>query len=129
MRVIALASLSYFGIVFAVGFALGITRVLWLTPLLGERTAELMEIPVMTIVSFLAAGFVVKRFAVPGLLAALAVGVIALALLLLLEFSLVLGLRDLTVAEYLATRDPVAGTAYTLSLLLFGLFPLLRKAL
>lgn len=47
MRIlIAKFTLAYFGCVFGVGFLLGIVRVLWLVPLLGERMAELLEIPV-----------------------------------------------------------------------------------
>jgi len=43
--------------------------------------------------------------------------------LLAAEFLLVLQLRGLSVAEYIASRDPVAGTAYGLSLLVFADHP------
>jgi hypothetical protein len=51
------------------------------------------------------------------------VGVIALGFLLLAEFTVVLGLQRLTVDDYLASRDPVAGTVYVLMLVLFISLP------
>jgi hypothetical protein len=45
--------------------------------------------------------------------------------MLLAEFTLVLWLRRPSLRQYLATRDPVSGTAYYLSLVLFALMPLL----
>ena len=46
-------------------------------------------------------------------------------LLLVAEFSLVLWLRGLTFRDYLASRDPVAGTVYIVMLGLFAIMPLL----
>ena len=122
------ASALYFATVFGAGFALGTVRVLLVVPRVGERTAELMEAPVMVAVSCLAARWIVRRFAPPPAPSQrLAVGLIALALMLAFEFGIVLQLRGLTIAEYFATRDPVSGTVYYLSLALFALFPLLLR--
>lgn len=116
----------YFATVFGFGFALGTVRVLILVPRLGDRTAELMETPLMIAVSYFAAGWIVRRFTLPAVPAQrLGVGLIALALMLAVEFGFVLQLRGLTIAEYFATRDPVSGAIYYLSLALFALFPLL----
>jgi hypothetical protein len=52
-------------------------------------------------------------------------GLIVLSLLLVTEFTLVLRLRDLTIAEYLASRDPVSGTVYNAILGVFAVMPLL----
>jgi len=46
-------------------------------------------------------------------------------LLLVAEFSLVLWLRGMTIREYLASRDPMAGTVYIVMLGLFAIMPLL----
>jgi ABC-type uncharacterized transport system permease subunit len=118
------AALAYFAIVFGVGFALGTLRVLWLLPALGERMAELTELPLMLLASALAARWVCARLRVPATARArLAMGAAALLLLLAVESTVVLALRGQTIAENLAQRDPVSGAAYALSLLAFALWP------
>ena len=116
----------YFVLVFAAGFALGTARILWLAPLLGERTAELAEAPVMLAISALAARWLTRRPGEPLSRAGwLGAGFVALALLLAAELTVVLWLRGLTLRAYVAGRDPVAGSVYLLSLALFALMPLL----
>jgi hypothetical protein len=116
----------YFALVFGAGFVLGSIRVLLVVPRFGERTAELMETPVMLVVTILAARWVVARLALPPSPATcLGVGCVALGLLLVAEFTLVLWLRGLTMSEYLASRDPVAGAVYLLMLVVFAVMPLL----
>jgi len=51
-------------------------------------------------------------------------GLLALGLLLGAEFTFVLWLQGLTISEYLAGRDPVAGTAYLIALGVFAVMPL-----
>jgi len=51
-------------------------------------------------------------------------GAVALGLLLAAEFALVIGLRELSLREYFATLDPVAGTVYYVLLGVFALMPL-----
>jgi hypothetical protein len=119
------AGLLYFAIAFAAGMTLGPLRILFLVPRLGERTAELVELPVMLGICWLAARWVVGRLAVPPQRSPrLTMGVISGALLLTAEFALVLPLRGLTLEEYFATRDPVAGAAYYAAVLLMVLMPL-----
>lgn len=127
MRSIIVSSLSYFGIVFLAGFVLGIARVLWLVPWLGERRAELLEMPVMLVVTYVSSGYIINRFHLPNVKSAAIVGVVALILLLALEFTLVLELRGLSVTEYLQSRDPLSSAAYAFSLLVFGALPGVRK--
>ena len=122
------AGILYFAVVFAAGFALGPARLFWLVPRLGPRYAELLEMPVMLAVTVVVARWVVRRLAVPPSAAArLGMGVIAFALMITAEFSLVLWLRGLALRDYFATRDPVSGTAYYLLLLIFALMPLLLR--
>ncbi len=127
MRIVK-AALSYFTIVFGTGFALGAIRVPLLVPRLGERVAELVETPFMLLAIVLAARWVVRRFVLPPDAGSrLATGGLALALLLAVEFSVVLSLRGLSIPDYIAQRDPLAGAVYAASLLLFALMPLLLR--
>ena len=116
----------YFALVFGAGFVLGALRLLWLVPHFGTRTAELLEMPVMFLVIVLACWWTVRRLGVAATpLSRLGMGGVALALLLVAEFTLVLGLRGLSLQEYLASRDPVSGTVYVVMLGVFALMPLL----
>lgn len=122
------AGALYFAVVFAAGFVLGFPRVLWLVPLVGTRAAELVEMPIMLAVTVFAARWVCGRLAVSAETAArLGMGLIALVLLVAVEFSFVLWLRGLTVGEYVAGRDPVAGAVYAAMLLAFAAMPLLVR--
>jgi len=124
MKVLQAGAL-YFVLVFSAGFLLGPLRILWLVPAVGTRLAELLETPVMLIVIFYAARWVIRRLALPpGAGSRLGMGVIALTLMLAAELSLVLRLRGMTLADFFATRDPVSGLAYYLSLAVFALMPL-----
>ena len=120
------AALLYFAVVFGVGFFLGVVRVLWVVPRIGVRAAELLEAPIMVSAAFFAARWIVRRMEVaPAPRARLTMGCGALVLMLAAEFGLVLALRGITFAEYVATRDPLTGAAYYLALLFFALAPLL----
>jgi hypothetical protein len=106
----------------------GFVRVLWLVPLVGERAAELLEAPLMLAVTIVAARSVVRRRAVPPTTTSrLGVGLVALGLMLVVELTFVLGLRGMTLREYLAGRDAVAGTVYVTMLVIFVLMPLVVR--
>ena len=118
-----LRGVVYFAIVFGVGFLLGIVRVLGLEPRVGERWAEIAEAPLMLVVIILAARFVVRRFPAAHRASYLVSGGIALFLLLIVEFSVVLGMRGLSFGDYFAERDPLAGSVYAVMLLIFAAMP------
>lgn len=118
------AGLAYFALVFGAGFVLGVLRVSLLVPRLGARIAELSEMPLMLAVIVMAARFVIRRFAVPlALPARLGTGLLALALLLAAEVLLAVVLQERSLAEYVASRDPVSGGVYLAMLVLFALMP------
>lgn len=120
------AGALYFALVFGAGFVLGTVRTLWVVPRIGTRMAELLEEPIMLVIIILAARWVVRRFAVsPKASSLLSIGGIALGLMLVAEFTFVAWLRGLSVRDYLAGRDPVAGTVYCAMLGLFAIMPLL----
>ena len=118
-----LRGVVYFAIVFGVGFLLGIVRVLGLEPRVGARWAELAEAPVMLAAIVLSARFVVRRFPAAHRASYLVSGGIALLLLVVVELSVVLGIRGLSFGDYFAERDAVAGSVYALMLLIFAAMP------
>jgi hypothetical protein len=84
--------------------------------------------PIMFVVTILAAQWVVRRFSFsPTPARRLSIGFVALGLLLAAESVVAFWLRRLTVAEYFASRDPVAGTVYFLMLSVFAVMPLLVR--
>lgn len=118
------AGIAYFALVFGAGFVLGTMRVLVLVPVLGSRAAELLEMPVMLAVVFLAARWLTRRFAVPPQAGPrLFMGAVALALSLAVDFTVVLKLRGMTLQQYFDTFDPVAGGAFYGALLVMALMP------
>lgn len=119
------ASLLYYIAVFGVGVVLGTIRVLLVAPLLDVRWAELFEQPLMLVASYYLARHAVRRFGPFAAARRLGIGVIALALMVGTELALTLFVQGLTLPQYLASRDPVSGAAYVLSLAAFALMPLL----
>ena len=120
------AGALYFALVFGAGFVLGTVRTVWVVPRFGTRMAELMETPIMLVVTMVAARWIVRRLAVPSVPSSrLGMGFVALGLMLVAEFGFVLWLRGLSIREYLATRDPVSGTVYYVMLGVFAIMPLL----
>ena len=116
----------YFGIVLGTGLALGVVRVPFLVPRLGERYAELLEMPIMLLVIVLAARYVVKRFNLaPDPVIRLQVGFAALAVSVAAELLLATVLQSQSLTQYLSSRDPVSGSVYLLLLLVFALMPAL----
>ncbi|UVT16144.1 MAG: hypothetical protein H8K04_00820 [Nitrospira sp.] len=123
MRILRTAVL-YFLLVFGAGFVLGIGRVLLLVPLLGERAAELCEMPLMLTVIVVAARRIVhRRLDERRLSSALAVGVLAMGLVLIGDLVVGILFRGMAAPEVFFDRDPVSGAAYYASLLLFAVMP------
>jgi hypothetical protein len=118
------AGLAYFVLVFGAGFVLGALRVTFLVPRLGERIAELCEMPLMFVVILVAARFVIRRFVVPpSMTLRLGTGLLALILLLAAELLLAVALQERSLADYVASRDPVSGSVYLAMLVLYALMP------
>ena len=118
------AAFAYFALVFGAGFVLGAVRVPLLVPRLGERVAELIEMPFMLVVIVLAARFVVKRFALPAAASVrLGAGFAALGLLLGAELLLAVVLQGRSLGTYIAGRDPVSGGVYLARLVVLALMP------
>jgi hypothetical protein len=121
------AGVVYFAIVLGTGFLLGIVRVPILVPRMGERWAELAEMPIMAAVIYLAAGYMLRRF--PEVRThgrSLMAGVLALVLAVGAELGLATLLQDRTLAEYFSSRDRISGAVYVALLLVFAVMPRIR---
>ena len=116
------AAVTYFLMVFGTGFLLGPIRIFWLVPKVGIRAAELMEQPIMLGMIVFSASFINRRF--PGSKREkLLSGLLALGCMVGAELGVAVLLQGRSVWEAFFNRDPVSGTAYYFSLLLFGLMP------
>ena len=117
----------YFALVFGAGFLLGVLRVPFLVPRIGERWAELAEMPIMAGVIFFCAGFILKRYPeVRSHWRSLVAGLLAFALMICAELGLAIVLQDQTLREYIASRDKISGSVYLALLVVFALMPRLR---
>lgn len=126
LRILRL-SLLYFALVFGAGFVLGPIRVLLLEPRLGTRLAELLEMPVMFLVIWIAAGWIIRRFAQnTSALDKLSFGGLAVAWVLGADIAVGVFLRGMTVAEVFSRRDVVSGIAYYGLLAVCAIMPWLR---
>ena len=117
----------YFALVFGVGFLFGLIRVPFVVPRIGERYAELAEMPLMFVAIYFASRYVFRRFGEKTDLAGLiAVGVIALLLLVSAELLLAVVLAGRGIGEYISRRDPVSGGVYLVMLMVFAAMPWLQ---
>lgn len=104
MKILA-ASSAYFALVFGAGFVLGVVRTLFVEPRVGARTAELIEMPLMLLVTIAAARSTVDRFALSSsTFVRLGTGLIAPLFMLAAEFGLMLRIRGLSIRQYFETR-------------------------
>jgi len=118
------AAVVYFVIVFGAGFVLGTVRTLFVLPLVGSRTAELLEMPLMLTVIALGARWINRHLTAAATSSTqISVGLVALALVLLAEIAVGVGLRGQSPVESLLNRDPVSGTIYYVMLGVFTLMP------
>ncbi|MBX3305681.1 MAG: hypothetical protein KF751_06455 [Nitrospira sp.] len=122
MRILRVAAL-YFLLVFEAGFILGTGRVLILVPLIGERIAELVEMPLMLAVIVATARWMVRHKLDGRQSSALSVGFIAMGFVLLADLAVGIWLRGMSATEVFLNRDPVSGATYYAALLLFAVMP------
>jgi len=91
----------------------------------GVRTAELAEAPIMFGISILAARWVVRHVQYSPLRSRrLAMGCIALGLMLVAEFTVGLWIRGMTIRGYFAARDTISGAVYFKTLGAFAVIPI-----
>jgi hypothetical protein len=120
------AALACFALVFAAGFAFGTIRMLWLVPALGSETAAVLaELPFMIAISWLAARFTVRRFAVPRGARAAAMGALAFALLMGAEAALGILAFGQSAGEWARALFALPGILGLSGQIAFAFFPLI----
>jgi hypothetical protein len=105
---VLLAALSYFGLLFALGFVLGPIRVFKLTPRFGKLGAILIEAPVMLLAMPWAARWAIHQFSVPPE-GQLWMGLIALLLLSLADYGVATRLMHQSLPRYFQQMATPAG--------------------
>ena len=127
MRSALKAALFYVTSVFALGFVLGVARVVLIAPAIGELPAVCVEIPVLLIASWFICRHAIRRFSVASDSARrLVVGAAAFALLIGAEFCLAIFALGRAPEKYFADLQTTSGILGLAAQILFGLFPLLQ---
>jgi hypothetical protein len=119
------APFLYFLLVYLVGFAIGTIREFMVTPAVGLTNALLIELPIMAVISFFVARFVLNRAPeakTPG--DRLFVGCAAFILLLIAEEAMTRILRGISIFTLWADFETPAAIANIVGLGLFMLMPL-----
>ena len=121
------AGLAYFGCVFAVGFALGLGRTVFIVPLLGEAFAAAVELPIILAVAWIVSRWLTRRFEVPArLLPREVMGATAFILLMAGELSISLLLAGRSLIEHLQLYREASHMLGLAGQIAFALFPALQ---
>ena len=113
----------YWAVVFAAGFVFGTVRVLWGAAALGEGLYQAIEIPFMLVLGWVVAWRLVRRGWIAGEGAALKIGALAFALLMVAEAALGLTLFGETLPHWLANLTHPPRLWGLFSQILFALTP------
>lgn len=120
------AGVLYFAVTFAFGFVFGSLREILVVPRLGQFAATLIEAPLMLLVMYFAAHWIVGRFeTLPSLSERLAVGGIGFALLIVLEIIFSRYMRGWTFGQWLGHLKTADGAISLALFLAFAVMPLL----
>jgi hypothetical protein len=123
MRVLK-AGVTYFLLLFAVGWILGPIRELWAVPRFGRVMAQLIEAVIMLIAMIISARWVMRRFEVHQTLGSTTLmGLVALGILAPTEIAGALWVRRLSLNEYLASFVTAPGVISAVMFLLFAAMP------
>lgn len=122
------AGLAYFAVVFAAGFAIGVLRVLFVTPRLGETVAVLFELPVMLALSWWVCRRLITRVGVSSaLLARVVMGGVALVLLLVAEFGISMFAFGRALADHLQHYRELRTLLGLAGQIAFAAFPIIQR--
>jgi hypothetical protein len=121
------AGLAYGAALFGCGFVLGAMREFLLAPLFGRGTVVAVEAPVLLLLSWLIAGWLIRRCAVPGTVEArIVMGLAGFVLLMLGEAGVAVFGFGRPLSMHLAGYATARGLLELAPQIGFGLIPLLR---
>ena len=118
------AGLVYFAAVFGFAFLTGIARTLVLAPAIGATMAVIVEVPLILVVSWVAARWVVARYALETSSDRAVAGGIAFVLLMDSEMVLAAALSGESPRQWAASLIAVPGMIGFAGQILFALMPL-----
>jgi len=120
------AGFYYFGIIFAVGFLLGVLRTLALDafPNVTRLSTVLVELPIILFIAWMVCGVLIHRLKIAhDGVAAVAMGVTALTLMLSAEAGLSVGLSGLSLHEHFSLYNQTSHLAGLIGQCVFAVFP------
>jgi hypothetical protein len=122
------AGISYFTIIFAIGFIFGVIRVIALSPYLSETLAVVIELPFILAMSWSVCSRLILKLQVsstwtPRIL----MGSLAFGLLMAAEIALSVFGFDRTIAEHFQNYWRLEGMLGLIGQLLFALFPVIQR--
>lgn len=120
------AATIYFGAVFAVAFAVGMVRVLLVVPLVGALAAVALEVPLILGVSWVVAGWVLRRWPL-DLWQRCVMGVVAFGLLMAAELGLAVLLSGQSAGEFVGGWATLPGALGLAGQIGFALVPVVRR--
>jgi hypothetical protein len=124
----AIAGLAYFAVVFAAGFALGVTRVLFMVPTFGATVAVLIELPAILALSWIACRRLIVRLEVsPTTRARLVMGGLAFALLMVAEFAITAFALGRSLADHLEHYQELHALLGLAAQTAFAVFPVIQR--
>lgn len=105
------AGIMYFLVAVGAEFVLEVIRLQVVALHVGERLAEMLEIPNVLLATMIGSRWVVDLFTLPPLPGIrLGVGLVALCLMLISEWTVIQALQSLSVEGYVTTQDAAVGT-------------------
>jgi hypothetical protein len=123
------AGVVYALAVFALGFALGMMRLVLVAPRIGATAAVLAETPVILAASWWLSALCSREFSVePSAAARILMGAVAFIALMCLELGLSMAVFGRSIAQYLVGFRSWPGAVGLVGQVCFAAFPLLQSA-
>ena len=121
------AGVAYFGVVFGAGFVLGVFRTLVVIPRVGERTAVMLELPIILALSWVVARWLVGKFEVSESLGSrLLMGGLAFGLAMVGETGVAVFALGRSIVEHFASYRDGTALLGLAAQMVFGLIPAIQ---